>query len=226
MIQNLRSLDSNPWSAVHTCSAFDQSIFHIFSRRHISVTSFVKFLPLWWNSFANFDLFYLALDKILKSHFSGQSYKHFTTLESYWLENCLYFDSRVIIYEHKCFIGLTPGNFYSAGSFSMLQMASYWRNNLAFWSHCSQVIQSKHNFSLQSFNEIKKGRRSNRLKRNFERQRRRRKIRSRLKFIYIDMELFSRRRSVRPDWAIFESFGLQILLQKLPKSLVTFWSCL
>ena len=31
------------------------------------------------------------------------------TLESYWLEHCPYYDSRVVIYAHKMFIRLAAG---------------------------------------------------------------------------------------------------------------------
>ena len=46
-------------------------------------------------------------DNIYLNATCGQSYKHLcsyiTTLESYWLENCLYYDSRVVTYEPKMF---------------------------------------------------------------------------------------------------------------------------
>ena len=49
------------------------------------------------------------------------------TLESYWLENCLYYDSRVVIYEHKLFIRLTtvpnsPARNVSVQNLKFLQM--------------------------------------------------------------------------------------------------------
>ena len=46
------------------------------------------------------------LESFLSLFTSGQSYKASTSLESNWPENCLEYDSRLVIYDHRGFIRL------------------------------------------------------------------------------------------------------------------------